>query len=780
MTHIIRIFFPIVLLFSLALLTPAQAQDALCLHVTDAQGKPLRDVTVRAVHLPDSLTVDAKLTDSSGYVCFKALQPRKAYTLELRMIGYTTQWVAGDADSALLQEESQDIEGVQITARRQQVEMKNGQLTANVAGTPLAKSLDINALLGRLPGMYLDGGELKCVSSGKIVILLDGRKLESTRELQALDVDDIDQVQVDHSPSALYEKGTGVVLSIKTKNRRVLEGFALNFTSYEKLNHRFSHDNTLYLRYQLPKVQLFAQGEYYQSNKKYQQDFTFTNNNTSPVTTYNVVNNGLRQDTHSIPYAFGLDAQPATNHELSFRYNGSFSRGWDSLHAPSIKSQGNAESRVVSNSKFSSTDQAHDFSLFYNVNLSSSIHLSLVANALYSQAHFTRAIVEDGATGIAKNRFSILNGDGQNLLAGCEGRLDLALSDAHKLAFSMGCNHSQVDYKHTMEGNTDLEAQNTTTREERPFLAVDYTWISHSGFSINTGLRYEHPLEFLVDHLDANNSHTRKKGDLSPFLSLEFHHGNFNHTLSFRSYITRPSFRELGGESSYLNQFMTQTGNPNLIPQQLYIAKYNLFYKFIYVILEYDLINNSLERAIGMKELHGAQIINSTTVNVPLVGNAQCVLVATPRIGWYSAYLNASVFYGHVLKKNIPDPINPRWGYYVLLDNTFSLPWDISITLGGIYMNSGRQGITYFDPDYNIYASIQKSFLDGALTIALEGNDFFLSSLTRAHSLYRGLEEYQVDWRDTRYGRFILKWRFNNYKAQDLPESTLEQDKARL
>lgn len=97
-----------------------------------------------------------------------------------------------------------------------------------------------------------------------------------------------------------------------------------------------------------------------------------------------------------------------------------------------------------------------------------------------------------------------------------------------------------------------------------------------------------------------------------------------------------------------------------------------------------------------------------------------------------------------------------------------------------MYCSRSTSAILQVESYYNVTASLQKSFLNNSLILSLEGNDFFEGLRMRLSTQVRGVQFVFNDLQDTRRVVFRLKWYFNNYKEQEVPTSTLEQDFGRL
>ena len=135
------------------------------------------------------------VSDSTGH--FQLQQPSEAAFLQCSMLGYRTAIAPIAPEVAFtLEEESQELEAVRITADR--VQQRPGGYDLQLAGSSLAKGKRGQEVLRMLPGLTVEDGKLQVLGQPAAAIYIDGVKVADEREVAALEGTQIESVKVDY------------------------------------------------------------------------------------------------------------------------------------------------------------------------------------------------------------------------------------------------------------------------------------------------------------------------------------------------------------------------------------------------------------------------------------------------------------------------------------------------------------------------------------------------------------------------------------------------------
>jgi iron complex outermembrane recepter protein len=215
------------------LAAPAGAQDraaAVTGRVVDASnGAPIAMATVAVMEEGDLLT--GTVTDPDGR--FEVFPAPGAYDVEVSFVGFGSQTFADvrvaagediDLGTVRLEPDVEALEGVEITAERQRVEIQIDRTVYTTADDPLVVGGTATDVLETIPSVDVDiDGNVSLRGSGSVAVLINGRPAPVSPDLIAdylrqLPADIVERVEVIPNPSARYEPdGMAGVLNIILK-----------------------------------------------------------------------------------------------------------------------------------------------------------------------------------------------------------------------------------------------------------------------------------------------------------------------------------------------------------------------------------------------------------------------------------------------------------------------------------------------------------------------------------------------------------------------------------
>lgn len=97
------------------------------------------------------------------------------------------------------------LEGVVITAKRPDYQIKDGNLVTRIENSLLSKSGTGNDVLKHIPGIQEKEGKFTVFGKGTPIIYINGREIRDLSELDRLSSTEIRQVEVVTNPGARYK-----------------------------------------------------------------------------------------------------------------------------------------------------------------------------------------------------------------------------------------------------------------------------------------------------------------------------------------------------------------------------------------------------------------------------------------------------------------------------------------------------------------------------------------------------------------------------------------------
>ncbi|MDO4196511.1 MAG: TonB-dependent receptor, partial [Prevotellaceae bacterium] len=95
--------------------------------------------------------------------------------------------------------------------------LRGDAIVTRIQGSALAQSGSAYEMLGKVPGMMMQGESLEVIGKGAPVFYVNGRKLYDIEELKRMRSEDILEVEVINSPGAQYDATVRSVVRIRTR-----------------------------------------------------------------------------------------------------------------------------------------------------------------------------------------------------------------------------------------------------------------------------------------------------------------------------------------------------------------------------------------------------------------------------------------------------------------------------------------------------------------------------------------------------------------------------------
>lgn len=200
---------------------------------------------------------------------------KEIYQLKLSSVGYKMALISfqysdtTDLERMVLAEDRNTLNTVTISARKQLIERRSDRYIVNVEGSPLADGNTALEVLQKAPGIWVDSeGGIKIKGNQSVMVMINDvvqRMSESdlAEYLRSLRSEDIKKIEVISNPPSEFEaSGTGGIIHIVLKKLRQ-EGLTGTASANYKQQERKPYYGTgLSADYKVKNLYLFGNGTY--------------------------------------------------------------------------------------------------------------------------------------------------------------------------------------------------------------------------------------------------------------------------------------------------------------------------------------------------------------------------------------------------------------------------------------------------------------------------------------------------------------------------------------
>ncbi|KQR91519.1 hypothetical protein ASG01_14225 [Chryseobacterium sp. Leaf180] len=464
-----------------------------------------------------------------------------------------------------LSEKISDIEEVRLSAKRKPFQVQNGNITIDIASSPLNTVATSADLLAKLPFIYVDanGEGLSMIGKGVPLLYVDNQRVDFTT-LTSISVDDIKSVEIIRNPSAKYEAEGKAVLKIILKSSKK-EGYKLTLNETATFNKRFSNNLSANFQQKKNKTEwkmnaAYNQIQHWESNgfdylvpsRDIKSDYIIKSITDRPQIILGTNIFHQLSDTDDFTFAVNANLRPdkGTNTTVTnYEANGAKSQ---------IVTLNNQDSqRATVNSVFN-----------YNRKLKS------LNATLFAGLQFTRESQNVGYdfynnvdnAGFLFSQFR-KNKYGANAYS---GRIDVEKKFKKDYVLGFGASFTKAD----VLTNNLTDYKSLTPSEYFKYIFSEENIASYAEFSgekekfsFKGGLRMETTSAKGINRILNLTNIDRHFTDWFPSAKLSFRQNkDYEYSLNFNRNISRPGYGDLASGGLYGSPYVEYQGNPNLLP----------------------------------------------------------------------------------------------------------------------------------------------------------------------------------------------------------------------
>lgn len=746
--------------------------------VIDESDIPVGYANVLLLNSNDSSFVAGCITSEDGRFELENLE-QKGNLLKLSYIGYedlylTVTETTRDVGTITMKAKTTMLGTVTVTASKPLFKQKNGAMIAEVAGSVLSQTHEMSDLISQLPGIVKTAnGGFQVFGLGAPIIYVNNKKIQSQTELEQLAPKDIKSVELISNPGAKYDAEGKAVLKIITLRRE--DGLNLQVGGKLKQNDYSSFGGDMKLGYKHKGLSLSASYSY--DNTKNQSLLPqvkeiFLENNIHSYAQDQIAKGHLTNHD----WQFGVDYEINDNHNIGIEWNASDNTDKErrnSILDYSLNDVSVQNTDILNN--YRNRTKYNHLNIFHNAQWGKRLSTEFNLDYAYNKNNYQQE-TDETTTSISDKTVSV----GNNKLNIYAGKLVFDYKLNEKIGLSWG-----VEYNHiTGNGILTCDSENTPpsdyNNKENKYATYAEIMANIGSVMINGGIRYEDLVSDYIDYIDRTGDVHRHYRNIYPSLSVSYNKNGWANTLSFSSRTTRPTFRQLSNSSYYSNEFMYQCGNPLLKPSNSYIIQLSTGYKFLYFSTSYTHVKDFISTDFYISGNRQNQIVSSYT-NYDKIQYLKANLTLQKNIAWWKPSISLGItqpfFYSEYLGEKISynDP-----QIYVVANQYFQLPKSYLFSVYYYFNSGGHQGAVAFKPYQMLNMGIQKSFLEGKLSVSLQAQDIFHTMKFKETERIKNIHFKQTeDYCLWNYSISII-YRLNQIKTKYRGKTSIKQEIDRL
>lgn len=726
--------------------------------VFDTQGQPLEFANVVLLNLSDSAFIEGSITNSAGKFILSSGKPIEHLLVRVSLMGYQTKFSTPlDIDSIVLTNSSIQLAEVVVKGSKKAFSIKDNKLVCNVAGTSLSSESNINDVLGKLPGFYTQGDELRTINQGSIKYYLNNRPA-TAEEIARFDVKAIKSIEIDSHPGTRYSGEIGSVVFIHTVSP--LEGISAFLRSYSRVNHRLSQGFNGEIRYRYKKINMTLGADYstYQSRPQESGSFELLYAATpwKMESTDTKKKNRNTEQTYFANFEYNFTDQ----HQLNLRYT----RRPSHFKARLVGDLSVWKEKEHLYEDFENNIAAH--STEDNINLYYSGVLNKYWTIDFSSDWFLQKSNSDQDLQEGQRLTNILSGT-KSLLWGFSPR---AVYRRKKTKIEMGVDWS----KSIINGWTKLnieDAQPTDNKIQETKKAgyIGINWAPlNDRWNIALGIRYEKTNKKYEDHTAEAKTQSYVYNTLLPSFALSYSSGKWLHQFNYHTTIEYPTFSQLTSGEVYINRYNIKVANPSLKRSIVHGVSYDCSFDWLHLSAGYTYTDHPISETFELDSYKGEYRVKITPQNLNYMQGLSAVANAAPRFGLYEPRFMLGYIQNFITlpgSEGYPSHSISKPFIILALNNSLTFPHQWVLNLDYSYNGAGSNGYIEYSSSSSLNFSVIKQLFNKNLKISLRLTDIFDTSTPRLSGQFKGVLLKNYSWMDSRSARLTVVWYFNHYRT---------------
>lgn len=724
--------------------------------VFSSDGQPLEFSCIRLLSLPDSSFIQGTISNKAGEFTLPlktAIDNNPLF--EVSHIGYHKKYAYfNEIDSIVLSQNGPiELAEVVVKGRKNAFVIKDNNLVCNIAGTTLSTEANTYDLIGKLPGFYTQGEQLKSITKGEIKYFLNNRPA-TAGEVARLDVRTIQSIEIDQHPGSRYSGEVGCVLFIKTKIlQENLSAFLRNNT---RINHGFSQSLEGELKYQYGKALLTIGGDYGLYRSKPEEESLFELLNTTDIWRLKT-NTNTKNKTANQTYFARLEYIFSNEHQVSLSYTKQPS--FNNVHMEGgLAFKDNKENfveRIVTDRSQKSYED--NINLYYRGVFGKYWLIDLSSDWFQQRNHSEQTLQEEQRLGkIVSNSKSSLWGFSPRAVY---------QKEQTKIELGLDWSNSSIQGS-TLLNIEEAQPSDNKIQEIKTSGYIGYDWTTpNKKWNINAGIRVERIYKNYEDNVSYNESQAHIYKTILPFFVLSYTNAHWQHQFNYRASVQYPSFNQLTSGEVYFNRYNLRVSNPKLERSVSHHIRYDGAFRWLNLSAGYNYTYQPILETFELEPYKKSSRIKIRPQNLSSTHGIHVIANIAPRFGFYEPRWMVGYIQNFMELSQTSATYSISKPFVILsLNNSFTLPHQWIINLDYSYNGSGSSGYITYSSSSSLNFSILKYFFNRKMQVSLKATDVFNTSTPRMTGTFQDILLDSYSWMDSRVLRISIIYYFNHHK----------------
>lgn len=769
--------------------------------VIDSKNQPVEFATATLVSPVTKEIVKGEVCNNKGEFSIEKVKPGE-YILSISMVGYAkneTEKVVIDAKrnrvvekNIVLKESTQQLNDVVVVGKREFIEQTVDKMVINPDASITSASENVYEILKKVPGVTIDNNEnitLKGMQGVKV--LIDEKPTYVSAEqlatlLKGMQGKNIERIEIIENPSARYDaEGNSGIINIKTKHNKA-PGFNGSVNAGMTVTRTIGENAGLDLNMNFGKLNVYGNYNFYNWRGWHAMDVTRRFTSASLAGAYQLTNNETNSQGNAHNYKVGADYFITKKHVVSFMLRGNV--GFNNNDETGKTAFADKDKNIDSTLTSITTRKNYWNNQTMNVNYKWDI--DTLGRSLTVDADYARFYFDSKSDQNSKNFDALGNNVNRdvNLISTQHGDIDII--------------SAKLDYTHPINKiynfETGLKTSLVNTNSQASMIGyiiqddrfifkenIQAAYVNgraqYSKTSVQIGLRFENTASTGTS-VSTNQVDTKNYWKLFPSVFVQ-QTLKPNETVGIRySYrIGRPSYHVLNPFVWMLDPYTYNQGNPLLDPQFTHSVSLNHNYKGMFMTsvgynYTKDLFTEVLYQNDETKTIYQTMENLSSSID----WNASETVQLKPA-KWWQLSGTITGMYKEVNSTLANGLQFKRWSYRGNMNNSFTLPYKISLELSGQYMSKQLIGNFTLKPRYNIDLGIQRRILKDKGTIKFAFNDVFNTGSAGAYTKYGNVDIDVNNYWETRRLNISFNYRFgkDDFKTRGNRSTASSEEESR-
>lgn len=757
----------------------------------------------------DSAIVKGTITNEDGNFIFENFKAGN-YLIKVSYVGFKDTIIqVGKIDSLtqikleplVLKAGSVKLDEVFITATKRPMEFKNGNITVNIEGSPLAIGNSVYDLLMKLPGVMVIDGAISIQGKSGVRVMIDDRvqqlsPVQLMAILKGMSANQVEKIEILKNPPVKYDAaGNAGIINIVTKKVK-LTGFSGSANLSSQQGFYGTQIGGTTLNYKWKKL-TFLSGFEVNNNFQNNVNHLYRTINDNGITTSSDQHSSEKEGGIVGNVFAGLDWYVNDKNTIGVRVQddpGSTNRvrsginnltnntlGYDQLvFKGSIP---NTWNYITSNVNAEHLFDTVGTKLKFNADYYNPFH------DIYGGSYQNNFYNTNGTVALPPTNFNNQNTINLSILL---ARFDFEKKFSKTFSMEAGVKGSFTTMQsiYTLKtlndttGNyiTDTNYTNTFTYKDKILAAYTNFQKQIKKFALQAGVRAENT-SIQTLSITSGIAYTRQYFNLFPTASVSYNKKD-KHTfqISFNRRIDRPDYNNFNPYHQFAGNLLSyNVGNPFLYPQ--YTNNYEVSHNYK------GKIGGSFSYSRTSNYIFNYQTQNDTTKQtVSRLGNlkysetfALSMFIQQDITKWWTLTLNVTGFYfGFNGTVNGTNYNNSAPAAYGNMSNMIRFSKNFKLEVSGVYLSPWPDGAFTFKSRGALNFALKKSFLNDKLNFSIGVNDVFFTLGTINKAFIPGEVFQRSVTFDTRRLVTALTWNFGKVKVAQREVKGNHEDKKRL